>query len=120
MARDCPNRGMRDDSGINLKRAFGCFVGMTREVSSLFFFKAGYHDDSTTGSRARLRIHYVSHTRCIFFLKTIRISAMHVLRTIVAKAEETHGLRINFVLCFSTFIFYNKLKIFCFHWKQGR
>ena len=37
MARDCPNRGTRDDSGINLKRAFGSFVGMTREVSSLFF-----------------------------------------------------------------------------------
>ena len=36
-ARDCPNRGTRDDSGINLKRAFGCFVGMTRDkdVSSL-------------------------------------------------------------------------------------
>ena len=27
MALDCPNRGMRDDSGINLKRAFGSFVG---------------------------------------------------------------------------------------------
>ena len=33
--RDCPNRGTRDDSGINLKRAFGSFVGMTgdRDVS---------------------------------------------------------------------------------------
>ena len=29
LARDCPNRQMRDDSGINLKRAFGSFVGMT-------------------------------------------------------------------------------------------
>ena len=30
-----PNRGTRDDSGINLKRAFGSFVGMTgdRDVS---------------------------------------------------------------------------------------
>ena len=37
LARDCPNRGTRDDSGINLKRAFGSFVGMTgdRDVSSL-------------------------------------------------------------------------------------
>ena len=37
LARDCPNRGTRDDSGINLKRAFGRFVGMTgdRDVSSL-------------------------------------------------------------------------------------
>ena len=26
LARDCPNRGMRDDSGMNLKRAFGSFV----------------------------------------------------------------------------------------------
>ena len=36
LARDCPNRGTRDDSGINLKRAFGSFVGMTgdRDVSS--------------------------------------------------------------------------------------
>ena len=29
LARDCPNRGTRDDSGINLKRALGSFVGMT-------------------------------------------------------------------------------------------
>ena len=64
MAQDCPNRGMRDDSGINLKRVFGSFVGMTGKVSSLFFYEAGYHDDSTTGSRARLRIHYVSRARC--------------------------------------------------------
>ena len=35
LARDCPNRGTRDDSGINLERAFGSFVGMTgdRDVS---------------------------------------------------------------------------------------
>ena len=37
LARDCPNRGMRDDSGINLKRAFGSFVGMTGDVPSLVF-----------------------------------------------------------------------------------
>ena len=37
LARDCPNRGTRDDSGINLKRAFGSFVVMTgdKDVSSL-------------------------------------------------------------------------------------
>ena len=36
LARDCPNRGTRDDSGINLKRAFGSFVVMgDRDVSSL-------------------------------------------------------------------------------------
>ena len=37
LARDCPNRGTRDDSGINLKRAFGSFVVMTgdEDVSSL-------------------------------------------------------------------------------------
>ena len=37
LARDCPNGGTRDDSGINLKRAFGSFVGMTgdKDVSSL-------------------------------------------------------------------------------------
>ena len=37
LARDCPNRGTRDDSGINLKRAFGSSVGMTggEDVSSL-------------------------------------------------------------------------------------
>ena len=36
LARDCPNRGTRDDSGISLKRALGSFVGMTgdRDVSS--------------------------------------------------------------------------------------
>ena len=36
LTRDCPNRGTRDDSHINLKRAFGSFVGMTgdRDVSS--------------------------------------------------------------------------------------
>ena len=36
LAWDCPNRGTRDDSGINLKRAFGSSVGMTgdRDVSS--------------------------------------------------------------------------------------
>ena len=35
LARDCPNRGTRDDYGINLKRAFGSFVEMTgdRDVS---------------------------------------------------------------------------------------
>ena len=37
LARDCPNRGMRDDSGINLKRAFGSFVGMAGDASSLVF-----------------------------------------------------------------------------------
>ena len=37
MARDCPNRGMRDDSGINLKRGLDSFVGMTGDVSSLVF-----------------------------------------------------------------------------------
>ena len=52
-----------------------------------------------------------------FCPQTIRISTMHILRMIVAKAEETHGLRINFVLCISILIFYNKLKIFRFHWK---
>ena len=37
LARDCPNRGTRDDSRINLKRAFGSFVGMAgdKDVSSL-------------------------------------------------------------------------------------
>ena len=37
LARDCPNRGTCHDSGINLKRAFGSFVGMTgdKDVSSL-------------------------------------------------------------------------------------
>ena len=37
LARDCPNRGTRDDSGINLKRAFCSFRGMTgdKDVSSL-------------------------------------------------------------------------------------
>ena len=37
LARDCPNRGTRDDSGINLKRASGSFVGITgdKDVSSL-------------------------------------------------------------------------------------
>ena len=29
LARDCPNRGTRDDSGINLKRALSSFVVMT-------------------------------------------------------------------------------------------
>ena len=35
MGHHCPNRGTRDDSGINLKRAFGSFVEMTgdRDVS---------------------------------------------------------------------------------------
>ena len=78
MARDCPNRGMRDDSGINLERAFGSFVGMTGEVSSLFFFyEAGYHDDSTTGSRARLRIHYVSRARCNLAVSFIYLGGYH-------------------------------------------
>ena len=37
LARDCQNRGTRDDSGIYLKRAVGSFVEMTRDkdVSSL-------------------------------------------------------------------------------------
>ena len=37
LAQDCPNRGTRDDSGINLNRAFGSFLGMTvdKDVSSL-------------------------------------------------------------------------------------
>ena len=37
LARDCPNRGTRDDFGINLKRAFGSFVVMTgdNDISSL-------------------------------------------------------------------------------------
>ena len=61
LARDCPNRGTRDDSGINLKRAFGSFVVMPGDKRCIF---AGSHEDSTTGSRARLRLHHVSCARC--------------------------------------------------------
>ena len=46
------------------------------------------------------------------FFETIRISTMNVFRMIIAKTEESHGLRVNYVLCFSTFIFNNKLKSF--------
>ena len=60
LARDCPNRGTRDDSGINLKRAFGSFVGMTRDRD---FFRCS-HDDSTAGNRTILRFHHVSRARC--------------------------------------------------------
>ena len=60
LARDCPNRGTRDDSGINLKRAFGSFVGMTGDRC----FFAGSHDDSTAGNRAILRFQHVSRARC--------------------------------------------------------
>ena len=35
---------------------------------------------------------------------------MHVLHMIVAKADESQELRNNFVLCFSTLIFYSKLQ----------
>ena len=47
LARDCPNRGTRDDSGINLKRAFGSFVGMTgdKDVSSLVLTTIPQHSD---------------------------------------------------------------------------
>ena len=54
----------------------------------------------------------------IFLAKTIRISTMHVLLTIaahcmiVAKTEESHGLRVNFVLCFYTLILNNKSALF--------
>ena len=44
----------------------------------------------------------------LYFFKTIRISTMHVLRMIFSKAEETHGLRVNFVFSISTFIFLKK------------
>ena len=40
LAKDCPNRETRDDSGINHKRAFGSFVGMTAEVSSRIFTRS--------------------------------------------------------------------------------
>ena len=61
LAQDCPNRGKRDDSGINLKRAFGSFVVMTgdKDVSSLVLT-----NDSTAGSCAILRFHHVSRVRC--------------------------------------------------------
>ena len=34
LARDCPNRGTRDDPGISLKRAYGNFVEMTGDRDS--------------------------------------------------------------------------------------
>ena len=64
LARDCLNRGMRDDSGINLKPAIRQLCGNGRRCIFVGFHEAGYHDDSTTRSRARLGIHYVSRARC--------------------------------------------------------
>ena len=60
LARDCPNRGTRDDSGINLKRAFGSFVGMTgdRDVS----LPGSYHD-TTARNCTMLRFQHFSHSR---------------------------------------------------------
>ena len=57
LARDSQNRGTRDDSGINLKRAFG-FVGMTgdRDVSLPVL---------TTRNRAILRFQHVPRARRI-------------------------------------------------------
>ena len=55
LARDCPNRGTRDDSGIKHKRSF---VGMTAD------------GDSTAGSCAILGFHHVSRVRfnlAVFF-----------------------------------------------------
>ena len=45
------------------------------------------------------------------FFTTSRLSTMHAFRKIVAETEETHGLRINFALCSTILIYYNKLKI---------
>ena len=59
LARDCPNRGTRDDSGINLKRAFGSFVGMTGDRC----FFASSHDDSTARNRAVFRFQHVPRAR---------------------------------------------------------
>ena len=61
LARDCPNRGTRDDCGINLKRPFCSFVGMTgdRDVSS-----PSSHDDFTARNRTIFRFQHVSRARC--------------------------------------------------------
>ena len=60
LARDCPNRGTRDDSGVNLKRAFGSFVGMTgdRDVSSPVLTTTPQQKN-----RAILRFQHVSRAR---------------------------------------------------------
>ena len=60
LAWDCPNRGTRDDSGINLKRAFGSFVEMTGDRC----FFASSHDDFTAINRAIFRFQHVLRTRC--------------------------------------------------------
>ena len=83
LARECLNRGMCDDSGINLKRAFGSFVGMTGGCIS-----AGSHDDSTTGSRARVRLHYVSRARCSLAFSFVHLGATVPLLVSLARAIE--------------------------------
>ena len=75
LARDCPNRGMRDDSGINLKRAFGSFVGMTGDVSSLVFTRLVLTTTQQQEVEARLRLHYVSRARCSLAVSFIHLGA---------------------------------------------
>ena len=94
------------------------FHGIFSRAISRMVIRMGKCQDKSVG-RSKYLCFWSSQDPSGFFLKTNRISTMHILRMIVAKAEETHGLRVNFVLCFSTLIIYNKLKIFCFHWKQN-
>ena len=40
-ARDCPNRGSRDEHHAHLKRSFGSFVGMVHDQSTTVTTKPG-------------------------------------------------------------------------------
>ena len=60
LARDCPNRGTRDDSGINLQT---CFWQLCGDDWRQRCFAASSHDDSTARNRAIFRFQHVSRAR---------------------------------------------------------
>ena len=85
LAKDCPNRETRDDSGINHKRAFGSFVGMTAEVSSRIFTRLVI----TTNEQQKVRrtpVFTMSHVpvanwlSLVFILERIFSTGYHGLR----------------------------------------
>ena len=80
-------------------------------MSSILFYEIKVPTYSCTHANQELSSSFL-------LAKTIRFSTMHVVRTIaahcmiVAKTEESHGLRVNYVLCFCTLILNNRSALF--------
>ena len=112
LARDCPNRGTRDDSGINLKRAFGSFVGMTadRDVSSPVLTTTSQQEIVQYSDFNMSHVPVVIWQSLLVFVEQFLFLWCHqpALSTCVVKNKtrlfcwDLDGTRVNFIFFFNT------------------